>query len=82
MRPVGPEHRLRAALLDHPVQVVDGHAQVAHDGDARGVVPPHVDLGPVEVRAPPRMPLIQDGGRVGEHQRGVGPRADAGDDPP
>ena len=81
MGPVGPEHRLRASLLDHPVQVIDGHAELAHDRGGRGVVPPHVGLGPVEVRSPPRVPLVQDRRRVGEDERGIRPFADAGDDP-
>ena len=79
--PVGPEQPLRSFLLDHPVQVVDGHAEFAHNRDGRGVVPPHVGLGPVEVRASFRVPVVQDRGRVGEHQCGVGPLADPGDDP-
>ena len=64
------------------MQVVDGHAELAHDRDGRRVIPPHVGLGPVEVRTPLRVPLVQDGSRVGEDQRGIGPFADAGDDPP
>ena len=78
---VGSEHRLRAALLDHPVQVVDGHAQLAHDRDRCVVVPPHVGLGPIELRTSPSVPLVQDGGRVGEDQCGIGALADSGNDP-
>ena len=82
MGPVGSEHRLRASLFDHPVQIMDGHAELAHDRGGRRVVPPHVGLGPVEFRASPRVPLVQDRSRVGEDQRGIGPGADPGDDPP
>ncbi len=49
--------------------------------DGRGVVLSHVGLGPVEIRAPPRMPLVQDGSRVGEDQRGIRPFTNAGNDP-
>jgi hypothetical protein len=40
-----------------------------------------VSLGPVEIRLPPRVALVEDRGPVGEHERGAGPLTDTGDDP-
>ena len=80
MRPVGAEHRLRASLLDDPVQVVDGHAELTHDRSRRGVVSPHVGLRPIKIRPSLRMSQVDNRSRVGEDQRGIASFADAGDD--
>ena len=80
MSPVGSEHRLRASLLNHPVQIIDRNAELAHDRGGLVVVPPHVGLGPVEVRTLFACRSSRMGVVFAKTSRGIRACADAGDD--